>query len=124
MSLIKNYFAASTIAAFRMVQFSPDANADDGTVVQASGSDAYLLGVTELPVWAGERVDVTRSGLRSFEFGGTVAPGQPVTADADGRAIAAAPEAGKNACIIGYAEVHAVEGDIALVLIAPGVIQG
>ena len=59
-----------------------------------------------------------------MEFGGTVARGAPVTADASGKAVAAAPAAGSNVRIIGFAEVSAVAGDIAPVLIAPGVMQG
>ena len=43
---------------------------------------------------------------------------------ADGKAVSAAPAAGVNAHIIGFAEVSAVAGDIAPVLLARGVLQG
>jgi hypothetical protein len=124
MRLIKNYCAQGEIAAFRIVKFITDANVDDGLVTQAADGSAYLVGVTELSPGAGERVDVVRSGISLVEFGGTVTRGQPVTADAEGRAVAAAPTAGVNTYIIGYAEVSAVAGDIVSILIAPGVMQG
>ena len=120
-TLIKNYTAEGAIAAYRIVKFG----AADGGVVQAAASTDLIIGVNEaLPVAAGERVDVIRSGIADVEFGGTVARGQPVAADANGKAVVAAPAANVNAHIIGFAEVSAVAGDIAPVLLARGVFQG
>lgn len=120
-TLIKNYTAEGAIAAYRIVKFG----AADGGVVQAAASADLIIGVNEaLTVVAGERVDVIRSGIADVEFGGTVTRGQPVTADADGKAVAAAPATGVNANIVGFAEVSAVAGDIAQVSLARGVIQG
>ena len=82
-TLIKNYTAEGDIAAYRIVKFG----AADGGVAQAAASTDLVIGVNaELPVVAGERVDVVRAGLADVEFGGTVARGQPVAADADGKA--------------------------------------
>lgn len=91
----------------------------------AAASTDLVIGVNEaLPVVAGERVDVIRAGIADVEFGGNVTRGQPVTADADGKAVAAAPAAGVNAHIVGFAEVSAVAGDIAPVMLTRGVMQG
>ena len=120
-TLIKNYIAEGDIEAYRIVKFGTA----DERVVQAGASTDLIMGVNaELPVVAGERVDVVRAGLADVEFGGTVARGQPVTADADGKAVVAAPAAGVNAHIVGFSEVNAVAGDIAPVLLARGVLQG
>ena len=94
-------------------------------MAQAAASTDLVIGVNEaLPVAAGERVDVIRAGIADVEFGGNVTRGQPVTADADGKAVVAAPAAGVNAHIVGFAEVSAVAGDIAPVTLARGVMQG
>jgi hypothetical protein len=85
-----------------------------------------LMGVTDRlgAAVAGDRIDVVRSGIAEVEFGGTVARGDPLTADASGRAVAAAPAAGANAYVIGFAEVSGVLGDIGSASILPGRIQG
>ena len=120
-TLTKNYTAEGAIAAHRIVKFG----AADGGVAQAAASTDLVIGVNEaLPVVAGERVDVIRAGIADVEFGGNVTRGQPVTADADGKAVVAAPAAGVNAHIVGFAEVSTVAGDIAPVMLARGVIQG
>ena len=120
-TLTKNYTAEGAIAAHRIVKFG----AADGGVAQAAARTDLVIGVNEaLPVAAGERVDVIRAGIADVEFGGNVTRGQPVTADADGKAVVAAPAAGVNAHIVGFAEVSAVAGDIAPVTLARGVMQG
>lgn len=119
--LNRDYTAAAAIAAFRIVK----AGAADGEVLQAAAATDALMGVCEsVGPAAGERCDVVKVGIADVEFGGPVTRGGPVTSDAIGRAIAAAPAAGSNVRVIGYAEVSAVAGDIAPVLIAPGVMQG
>lgn len=119
--LNRNYTAGAAIAAFRIVK----PGAADGEVVQAAAATDALMGVCEsVGPASGERCDIVKVGIADVEFGGTVARGAPVTADANGKAVAAAPAAGSNVRIIGFAEVSAVAGDIAPVLIAPGVMQG
>lgn len=119
--LIKQGTAEAAIAAFRIVKFG----AADGGYLQAAAAADLLVGVCEaVGPASGERVDVIKSGIADVEFGGTVTRGQPVTSDANGKAVVAAPAAGSNVRIIGFAEVSAVSGDIAPVLIAPGVMQG
>ena len=119
--LAKNYTAGGAIPAFRIVKMG----ANDGEVLQAAAATDFLVGVNgELSPASGERVDIQKVGIARIEFGGTVTRGGPVTSDASGKAVAAAPAAGSNVRIIGFAEVSAVSGDIGDVLIAPGLMQG
>ncbi len=121
MLLNRNYTAGAAIAAFRIVK----PGAADGEVLQAAAATDALMGVCEsVGPASGERCDVIHAGIADVEFGGTVTRGAPVTADANGKAVAAAPAAGSNVRIIGFAQVSAVSGDISPVLIAPGVMQG
>jgi hypothetical protein len=115
------YVAAAAIGAYRIAKFG----AADGEAIPAAASTDALIGVTtSLPASLGERVDVIRGGIAEVEFGGNVTRGDWLTADAQGRAITAAPAAGVNANVIGRAECSGVLGDIGSVLIAPGRIQG
>ncbi len=119
--LNKNYVAEAAVSPYRIVKFGTS----DGNVVQsAAAADAHIGVMESVGPALGERCDVVKSGIADVEFGGTVTRGAPVTADASGRAIAAAPAAGSNVRIIGFAEVSAVLGDIAPILVAPGVMQG
>lgn len=119
--LNKNATAEAAIAAYRIVK----PGAADGGVLQAAAATDYLMGVCESVAPAsGERCDIVKAGIAEVEFGGTVTRGQAVTADANGKAVAAAPAAGVNARVIGFAEVSAVAGDIAPVLISPCLMQG
>ena len=119
--LNKNFVAEAAISAYRIVK----PGTADGNVLQAAAATDFLVGVCESVGPAlGERCDVVKSGIADVEFGGTVTRGGPVTADANGKAVAAAPAAGSNVRIIGFAEVSAVAGDIAPILVAPCVMQG
>lgn len=119
--LMKNYISPGAIAAYRIVKMG----SNDGEVVQASAAADLLMGVNgEIGSASGERVDIHKMGIARIEFGGTVARGAAVTSDANGKAVTAAPAAGANVRIIGFAEVSGVSGDIADVLIAPGLMQG
>lgn len=113
--------AEGAIAAYRIVK----PGAADGGYLQAAAATDFLMGVCEsVGPASGERLDVVKAGIADVEFGGTVTRGGPVTSDASGRAVAAAPGAGANVRIIGFAEVSAVVGDIAAVWIEPGLMQG
>ncbi|ARO88174.1 DUF2190 domain-containing protein [Nitrosospira lacus] len=119
--LTKSFKAEAAISAYRIVKFGTA----DNQVVQAAAAADFSVGVsTAVAPAINERCDVVMSGLAEVEFGGTVTRGGPVTADASGKAVAAAPAAGANARIIGFAHVSAVSGDIAPVLLAPGLMQG
>lgn len=119
--LIKSFKAGAAIAARTQVKYG----ADDQTILPAAGSLDATIGVTtEVDVAIGETVDVVMFGPTPVRFGGAVTRGDLLTADANGRAIAAAPAAGVNARTIGLAMVSAVAGDIGPAAITPGRIQG
>ncbi|MEC4750044.1 capsid cement protein [Methylomicrobium sp. Wu6] len=120
--LIKNFTAQGAISAYRIAKFG----SADGTVVAAAAVSDLLLGVaTRVPADAsGDRVDIVLNGIAEVEYGGNVTRGAKLTADASGKAVAAAPAAGTNNQIIGIAMVSGVSGDIGSVLIIPSVLQG
>ena len=110
----RNYLAATLIGAFLIAKHS----ANDGEVAQASAATDALMGVTDgVAPAAGERVDIVKSGLADVTYGGNVAKGDPLTSNADGKAIKATVAGSR---LIGYAEVAGVSGDIGLVHIALG----
>ncbi len=119
--LIKNGTAEAAIAPYRIVKFG----AADGGYVQSAAAADFNAGVCEsVGPASGERLDVVKAGIADVEFGGTVTRGQPLTSDANGKAVTAAPAAGANVRIIGFAEVSAVAGDIGQVWVKPGIMQG
>lgn len=119
--LNKNYLAEAAIAPFRIVRMG----AADGGVLQAAAATDALIGVSEaVGPASGERCDVVKVGLADVELGGAVVRGGPVTSDATGRGVAAAPAVGANNRVIGFAEVSGVAGDIIPVYLSPCVMQG
>lgn len=120
--LITNHAAEGAVAPYRLVKVGSNNRA----VVQASTADDLIVGVSDSigANEAGDPIDVIRSGIAEVELGGNVTRGQPLTADAEGKAVAAAPDAGENAEIIGWAEVSGVAGDIGSVFIERTRIQG
>lgn len=122
-TLIKNYYAGAAIPKRRIVKFG----AGDNLVILSAGAAAteFSIGITaEVDVVTGEPVDVIREGFADVEYGGTVTRGAPITSDSTGRAVAAAPAAGTNNRIIGFAEVSAVVGDVGPAYISPSMLQG
>lgn len=112
--LIKSLRAGAAIAAARIVKFG----ADDLHIVQAAAATDALIGVTPLGATEAEQVcDFATEGLCPVEYGGTVTRGAFLTADSQGRAIAATA-AGQR--VIGMAMVAGVSGDLGSVKIAPG----
>lgn len=119
--LTKNYTAEAAVTAYRIVKHGTA----DGQVVQGAAATDALLGVAgKLGASTGERIDIYTQGLVEVEYGGNVTRGDPLTSNASGQAVAAAPAAGVNNRIIGFAEVSGVSGDIGKVDIAKGQIQG
>lgn len=120
-TLTKAMKAEAAVAGYRIVK----PGAADGVVVQATTTTEALMGVADrLGAASGGAVDVHMSGVAEVEYGGNVTRGDLLTADASGRAVAAAPGAGVNANVIGRAMVSGVLGDIGSVLISQGRIQG
>jgi hypothetical protein len=120
--LTKSLEAGAAVTKRRIVKFG----AADGLGIQAVDGSAFLVGVSsEIDTAIGERISVHSTGsIADVEYGGNVTRGDPLTADASGRAIAAAPAGGANAYIVGFAEVSGVLGDIGSAYIIPGRVQG
>tara|TARA_E500000318_G_scaffold46673_5_gene44006 strand:+ start:4044 stop:4457 length:414 start_codon:yes stop_codon:yes gene_type:complete len=130
--LIINFRAGALVAARRIVQHDGSAGA-----IQATGPTDPLLGVSDLGAASGAALDIRMGGIAPVDYGGAISAGDPITSDADGKAIAATAHThtentagayAQNATtggastvrIIGYAVVDGVDGDIGSVQIAPG----
>lgn len=115
--LITNFNAGAAVLPYRIIKHG----ASDHVAIQSTGPSDFLIGVSDqLGADAqGDPLDAIRSGIGEVEYGGNVTRGQPLTADADGKAVEAAPAAGTTARCIGHAEVSGVAGDIGSVHIAP-----
>lgn len=120
--LIKSFKASGAIPARSLVKFVTD----DNTVTVATAATDAIIGVSgELAAADAERVDIHLSGLAEVRYGGAVTRGVSLlTAAAGGEAVAAAPASGVNNRVIGVAMASGADDDIAVVLIAPGQIQG
>jgi len=117
---VKGFIAGGTVAARRIVKFG----SGDTAVVQAAAATDSLIGVSDLGAALNESVSVIMGGVAAVEYGGNVTRGQLLTADSNGKAVAAAPAAGVNNRVIGVAMLSGVSGDIGSVLINPGAFQG
>lgn len=119
--LIKNFRAAAAILPWRIVKFG----ASDVEAVTAAAAGDALIGISsELAADAGQRCDVMMSDIADVRFGANVTRGDPLTSDAVGRAITAAPGAGAKMRIIGFALVSAIADDVGPARIVPGLITG
>lgn len=112
--LTKSLTATTAIPARTLVKFG----AADGTGVPATDATAYIRGVSsDIDTAVGQRASVFMVGnIADVTYGGTVARGDPLTADAQGRAITAT--AAGQRCV-GWAEVSGVVGDIGSVDVSP-----
>ena len=122
--LIVNFVADAAILNNRLVKFG---TGDKNVAVAAAASDFLIGVVNEMPpgIAANERVDVVRMGIAWVECGAAVPRGSPITSDAVGRAVVAAPAAGVNNRIIGFAdESGTAAGDVIRFVIEPGLMQG
>lgn len=108
--LVKNYVAGAAIVANRIVKHG----AGDTLMVQAAAAADKLVGVADADAASGARVDVVLSGTADVQYGGAVARGDLLTANASGMAVVAA--AGNR--VIGVALVAGVANDIGEVLLA------
>ena len=119
--LAKAFNASGAISPYRIVRIT---SADN--VEQAAAVSHTLIGVnSDLTIASGERVEIMTHGIAWVEAGAAIAVGSPVTSDASGRGVAAAPAAGVNNRIIGFAlEAAVAAGDQIRVLLSPGQIQG
>ena len=120
--LEKNFVAGAAIAAGLIVKHGA---ADDTVLPAAAGTD-LMFGVASRDFEAAinERIDIMTQGIASVKLGGAVTRGQPITSDAAGKGIAAAPAAGSNVRVIGIAMASGVLNDVIDVLLSQSVMQG
>lgn len=120
-TLTKSYIAEAAVTKRRIVKLGTA----DGKVLQGAAATDAIFGVsTEIDAAINERCDVHLAGMVEVEVGGTIARGDPITADANGKAVKAVPATGVNNRIVGWADVAAVSGDVFDMLLAQGQIQG
>ncbi|MFT4191671.1 MAG: DUF2190 family protein [Comamonas sp.] len=114
-SLFRSRTAEGAVERHRIVK----AGTADGSAIQATAATDQLLGTSdELDHVAGELVEVAVGPVPFVRLGGTVAAGDALTSDANGKAIAATVAGSR---IIGFAESAGVAEDIISYLRAPGV---
>jgi len=110
-AFIRSYEASAIIAACRFVAFSDAANSQK--IAQGAAATDALIGVSDrMGGDVGQMVDVHRSGLASITLGGTVAAGDPLTSDANGKAIKCTAGAGSVKRVIAWADQPGVAGDV------------
>ncbi|MGE0671963.1 MAG: DUF2190 domain-containing protein [Methylibium sp.] len=120
-NMFRAYRAEAIVEKFRIVKHG----AADQSAVKASAAGDLLIGTSDgLDKAIGEFVDVSVAPIGEVELGGNVTRGQPLTSDANGRAVVAAPAGGANVRIIGFADASGVLNDVIRYVRSPGVMQG
>ncbi|MFP4137475.1 MAG: DUF2190 family protein [Halomonas sp.] len=111
--LTKNFDAEAPVAPHRIVTFGTK----DYLAQQASGTSTYMLGVADSlgAEDAGDPLDVILDGIAHVDYGAEVSRGEPLTADADGKAVPAST--GNH--VVGYAMHTGAAGDRGSVRVMP-----
>ena len=121
-TLIQSFPASADILARRIVKFSDAAN--NTKVATASAATDPLIGITDaMGAKSGGMADLIMAGPADVQLGGTVAAGDKLTADADGKAIKCIGAANTRKEYVGTAQAPGVAGDIVPCLVERGVIQ-
>jgi hypothetical protein len=117
--LIKSFVALTAIFPRSIVAFAA-ASADNSAALASVNTDP-LFGISDsLGADAGQMADVYLSGIAPVELGGTVEAGDPLTSDADGKAIAAVAAPGTSVRTVGFAMEPGVVGDHIDIHVVPG----
>ena len=117
----RSVLAQVAIAAYLIIKHGTA----DNTATLATAATDKLIGTNEaLGKDAGEMVDVPTAGTGEVCLGGVVTRGDPITADATSKGVTAAPAAGTNVRIIGFALQSGVLNDVIDYQIFPGLMQG
>ncbi len=121
--LLRLAFEASALTVgFRFARFS-DTAASSKVALAAANTDAIIGVFGSLATAAGDMADVTVAGQEFIELGGTVTAGAPLTADASGRAIVAAPVVSTTVRVGAIALEPGVIGDRIKVLVVPSLLR-
>lgn len=115
-----SFVAEAAILPARIVK----AGVGNGVQTAASSSDKVFGISTEVDAALGERVDVVLEGTADLKLGGTIARGDFLVADSQGRGVTASPAAGANAQVTVMALTSGVTGDLIEVLVNPVMLQG
>lgn len=101
----KTFEAGAAVLAKRLVKFD-----GSGDIVQAAAAADLVIGISDRgAAAAADRIDVIMAGQPEVEAGAAFAAGAPITADANGKAVAA----GAGEIAIGFAvEAALADGDI------------
>lgn len=113
---LRSYEAAADVAGYLIV-----AGSGTGAKVRAGASATdKIIGVAErVGGDAGQMLDVTIAGVTEVRAGGTFDAFDPLTSDAQGRAIKALPTGNTVVRVVGIAQGPAVVGDIVGIQVAP-----
>lgn len=96
---------------------------DGGVVIAATSARMPLIGAAgSMGAPAYGMLDVVLVGRDEVRAGGDISFGDPLTSDANGKAIKAVPVAGSVIRVVGFAQTDASDGDIFPYLVAPSVI--
>lgn len=116
------YTAGASVTPNRLVKIG----ASDKTVILAAAATDKVIGVSVPLITAatGAQADIVVAGECDVVAGGSISRGDPITSDANGAAVTAAPAAGVNNYVIGRAVEAASSGDIFAVLLQPHTMQG
>ena len=117
--LTKSFRAPAAIAGYLIAAATGAGN----SVRAANGpTDALVAAVDEMGAPAGGMADIDVVGISSVRFGDDVAFCDPLTSDAQGRAVKAEAIEGEIVRIIGFAMCDAGENDVGTYWIAPGIL--
>lgn len=119
-TLIKSFRAASAVAQYLIVRAVAN-----GEVAKAGAGTHAVIGVADGMgvAAAGGMLDVVQAGWAEVKLGGDVSFGDPLTANADGEAVEAAPVAGSVIRTVGFAMADGQDGDVIPVHVVPGMIS-
>ncbi|MCC3246146.1 DUF2190 family protein [Methylocystis sp. WRRC1] len=117
----KSFSITAAAAAKTIVKYT----SNRGEVAPATAATDKIAGVIDMgATGAGQMVDVAIDDVHEVTLGGTVAAGDPLTSDANSKAVAATFTSGQMKHVIGFALVSGVAGDVIPFQVSKGVIAG
>lgn len=117
----RSVLAQAAIAGFLIIKHG---TVDNSAALATTAADLLVGTNDSLAKAIGEMVDYPTAGTGQVVLGGNVTRGGAITADAASKGVAAAPAAGVNNRIIGFALQSGAANDVIDYQIAPGMVQG